>query len=45
MKKLYKTYAEAQREADRINAQPTKWGILGACILGAILGAFIAFQF
>ena len=23
--------------------QPTKWDILGACIMGAILGAFIAF--
>jgi hypothetical protein len=45
MKKLYKTYKEAQREADRINAQPTLWDILGACIFGAILGAFIAFNF
>jgi hypothetical protein len=27
------------------NKQPTIWDILGACIFGAILGAFIAFQF
>jgi hypothetical protein len=24
------------------NKQPTKWDILGACIFGAILGAFLA---
>jgi hypothetical protein len=23
--------------------QPTKWDILGACIFGAILGAFLAY--
>jgi len=28
-----------------MNKQPTKWDILGACIFGAILGAFIAFNF
>jgi hypothetical protein len=26
------------------NKQPTFWDILGACIFGAILGAFIAFN-
>jgi hypothetical protein len=24
------------------NKQPTKWDILGACVFGAILGAFLA---
>jgi len=43
MQKLYKTYAEAQREADRINKQPTKLDYLGAAIMGAILGAMLAY--
>jgi hypothetical protein len=25
------------------NKQPTKWDVLGACIMGAILGAFLAY--
>jgi len=25
--------------------EPSKWDILGACIFGAVLGAFIAFNF
>ena len=25
--------------------EPTLWDILGACVMGAILGAFIAFNF
>jgi RsiW-degrading membrane proteinase PrsW (M82 family) len=28
-----------------MHKQPTKWDIVGACIFGAILGAFIAFNF
>jgi len=24
--------------------QPTKWDILGACVFGAILGGFLAFN-
>ena len=38
MQKLYKTYEQAQRAADKINAQPTLLDILGACILGGVLG-------
>ena len=46
MQKLYKTYEQAQRVADKINAQPTKLELLGACIMGAILcGGMIALYF
>lgn len=26
------------------NKKPTIWDLLGACVLGALLGAFIAYQ-
>ena len=38
MQKLYKTYEQAQRAADKINAQPSKLEIVAAGIMGAILG-------
>lgn len=28
-----------------MNKQPTKWDVLGACIMGAILGGFLAYGF
>jgi len=41
--KLYKSYAEAQAEADRINQKNdvSALEIIGACILGGVISALV----
>jgi len=41
--KLYKSYAEAQAEADKINKKNdvSAWEIIGACILGGAISALV----
>jgi hypothetical protein len=38
-------YFNSFKEHKTMKKEPTFWDILGACIFGAILGAFLAFNF